>query len=414
MMRKWMVFMVMALALAAFSGCGDQAGQSDEGDSVEIVQEKTAPAAEEAATPAPTPTPAPEPIKIGAVFAITGPASFLGEPEAQTARMLAEKINAQGGVNGRPIELLVKDSQGDETRGRNAVTDLIREDVVAIIGPSRSGTTLAVSNLCNQQQVPLISCAASQKITNPVLPYVFKTAQRDDHAVQRIYDYMTSQGWTSVAFMTGTTGFGAAGRQELLDIAKTYNMEVVADETYGPKDMDMTVQLKKIQEKNPGAIVNWSIVPAQSVVLKNRKTLGMETPIFQSHGFGNIKYVQAAGPAADGVLFPASAILIAEALPVGHPGRDTLIQYKTEYEKRFQQDVSAFGGYAHDAMMLVVDACKNTDASRPAIRDYIENLQGFAGVTGVFNFSAQDHTGLDKETSFMMLTVENGGFALAK
>lgn len=356
--------------------------------------------------------PDPGPIRIGCAFAITGPASFLGEPEANTVRMIAEQVNAQGGINGRLIELFVEDTQGDETRAVNAVKNLIRQDVVAIIGPSRSGTTLAVIDLVEKQGVPLISCAAAEEITNPVRKWVFKTPHKDSHAVERIYEYMTAHGKKRIAIMSEASGFGAAGRKQLLEKAKDYGIEIVADETYTPKDTDMTPQLTKIKAAKVDAIVNWSIVPAQSIVMKNMKQLGMTEQLFQSHGFGNIKYVEAAGDAAEGVIFPAARLLVVDDLLYGHPHRAMLQEYRRQYESKFNAQASTFGGHANDAMWLVLEACQVKGATRQDIRDYIESRRDFLGTAGVFNFSAEDHTGLSKD-SFEMITVRNGKFTLA-
>ncbi len=355
-----------------------------------------------------------DPIKVGCVFAITGNAAFLGEPEANTARMVADMVNAQGGIDGRKIELIIEDTQGDETRTVNAVKSLIRQDVMAIIGPSRSGCTMAVIEICNSQQVPLISCAAAETITNPVRKWVFKTPQKDSHVVEKIYDYMKAHGMKKVALITGTTGFGAAGRTQLKEKAEIYGIQVVADETYGPADTDMTAQLTKIKAAGPDAIVNWSIVPAQSIVMKNMKQLGIDIQLFQSHGFGNVKYVQAAGDAAEGVLCPASCLLAVDQLPHGHPYRAALAEYKNLYESKFGGDVSTFGGHAYDALWLVIEACQTGDISRAGIRDYIENRKNFLGTAGMFNFSPEDHTGLTKEGSLSMLTIKNGKFTLVQ
>ncbi|NQT82483.1 ABC transporter substrate-binding protein [bacterium] len=350
------------------------------------------------------------PYKVGAVFAVTGPASWLGEPEKNTAEMIAKQINDAGGINGHPLELIVEDTTGEETATVNAMKKLVDKDgVCAVIGPSRSGTSMAIINIAEDKKVPLVSCAAAAAIVVPVKKWVFKVPQMDSDCVRRIYDYMKEKGWTKAAIITGTTGFGAAGRDQLIKLAKEYNMEIVADETYGPKDTDMTVQLTKIKAANAQALINWSIVPGQSTVIKNARQLGLTIPLFQSHGFGNIEYVKAAGAAAEGVLFPAGALLGPEGLPDDDPQKKLLLQYKNDYETKYSDAVSTFGGHAYDALTLVVKALKAVGDDRAKIRDHIENTTGFVGTAGVFNYSPQDHCGLDK-TAFVMYTVKAGKF----
>ena len=255
-----------------------------------------------------------EPIKIGAVFAITGPASFLGEPERNTAMMIADEINADGGINGRPIELVIYDTEGDNTKAVLATRKLIQQDkVIAIIGPSRSGTTMAIIPTVQSARIPLVSCAAAVDIVRPVKKWVFKTPQTDKDCVIRIFEHMKEKGISKIAIITGTTGFGDAGRKQLKSLAPEMGIEIVADETYGPRDTDMTAQLTKIKGTNAQALVNWSIVPAQSIVPKNMKQLNMDIQLYQSHGFGNVEYVKLAGEAAEGVICPAGALLAADS-----------------------------------------------------------------------------------------------------
>jgi len=355
-----------------------------------------------------------EPYKIGAVFAITGPAAWLGEPERNTVKMIQEQVNAQGGINGHPLEIIIEDTVGEEAKAVMAVQKLInRDNVLAIVGPTRSGTTMAVIPIMEKAEVPLVSCAAAEAIVNPVKKWVFKTPQKDSDAAIRIYEKMKEMNISKVAIITATEGFGMEGRKQLTQLAPKYGITIVADETYGPKDTDMTAQLTKIKGTDAQAIVNWSIVPGQATIIKNRKQLGMTIPLFQSHGFGNIKYARAAGDAADGILFPAGRLLVADSLPDNHPQKALLEKYKNDYETKFKGDVSTFGGHAYDALTVVIGALRAVGPDRAKIRDYIENTKNFVGTGGIFNYSAEDHTGLTKD-AFEMITIKSGKFLPAQ
>jgi len=351
-----------------------------------------------------------EPIKIGAVFAVTGKASWLGEPERNTVKMIEAEINAAGGINGTPIEVIVEDTVGAPANTVNAVKKLIAKDnVVAIIGPSRSGCTMAVKPIMEEYEVPLISCAAAAVIVNPVAKWVFKTPQKDSDCVIRIYEHMQSKEITKVALITGTTGFGDAGRNELKKYAEKMGIEIVADETYGPGDTSMEAQLTKIKASDAQAVVNWSIVPAQVIVAKNMRQLGMTLPLYQSHGFGNPKFAEACGEAGEGIIFPAGRLLVVDTLDDSNIQKALLAEYKAKYEAEFKDNCSTFGGHAYDALWLVVNALKAVGPDKAKIRDHIEGTQGFIGTGGVFNFSAEDHCGLDK-AAFEMITVKGGKF----
>jgi branched-chain amino acid transport system substrate-binding protein len=356
-------------------------------------------------------------LKVGCIFAVTGKASWLGDPEKKTAEMIMEQVNKAGGINGYPLQLIIEDTEGKPQKTVSAVEKLINKDnVLAIIGPSRSGCSMAIKNIVQKAQVPQVSCAAAAVIVNPLFSYVFKTPQRDDHVVIRIFEQMKKMGIKKVGIITGTTGFGKQGRIQLKKFAKKMGLKIVADETYAPSDTDMTAQLKKIESSGAQAVVNWSIVPAQSIVPKNMKQLGMKIPLFQSHGFGNPKYIKAAGAAANGIIFPCGRILVADKLPDSDWQKKVLMAYKTAYEKKYGPPVSTFGGHAYDALWIVINAMKakkvtpNMDVkkARSLVRDGIEQTKGFIGIHGEFNMSPKDHCGLDKDKSMGMLTVKNG------
>lgn len=359
--------------------------------------------------------------KVGAALAVTGRASFLGDPEKKTIVMLAEQINKAGGINGKKLELIVYDTEGDATKANLAIKKLITQDkVCAVIGASLSGTSLAVLPLGAQYKTPLISLGASYKITwdekaNKPRHWVFKTPQTDTMAVEAIYTHLNARGIKKIAIMSVTSGFGKSGHGELLKLAPKYGLEIVADESYGPKDTDMTAQLTKIKGIGPQAIVNWSIGPTQVVVLRNWKDLGMTNiPFYQSHGFGSLKNIELAAGAAEGVYCPLGAVNVAKLLPSDHVQKKVTMQYLEDYEAKYNEPLSSFGGHGWDAMQLIVSALKAVGCDRAKIRDYLENnTSGFVGQHGVFKYSPNDHIGLDKD-AFLMVVVKDGTWSLAK
>ncbi len=372
------------------------------------------------------------PYSIGAVFSITGGASFLGEPERNTAKMVEEWVNGAGGIQGTPLKVVIEDSKSDEGQAVLAVRKLLDKDkVLAIIGPSTTGESMAVAPIMEKAKTPLISCAAALSIVTPKeeldrilaaktfeMPkkqnsWVFKTAQTDTSAVEAIYDYMKEKKITKVAIITVTAAFGDFGRQELKRAAPLYGISIVADERYGPKDSDMTAQLTKIKGTDAQALINWSVGPPQVLVTKNWKQLGMTIPLYQSHGFGSKRNIELAGGAAEGVFCPLGHIIVAEKVRADQPQKAVIMKYKTEYEKRFKTDVSSFGGYAHDALYLLVDALKAVGPDKGKIRQYLETkVKNWPGVSGIFNLSPQDHTGLKKD-AFEMISVKNNDWTFS-
>lgn len=358
-----------------------------------------------------------EPIRIGAILSVTGAASFLGEPEKNTILMLRDQINKAGGVNGRPVEVIIEDSKSDETQAVLAAKKLVERDkVVAVIGPSTTGESMAVIPTMTQNKVMLISAAAGTGITLPVKEryWIFKTAQYDMSAVEAIYTTLKKKGIAKIGIITITTGYGDAGRKALHEMAQKYGITIVADERYGPKDADMTTQLTKIKAAGAQAVINWSVGPGQVVVTKNWHALKMGIPLYQSHGWGSKKNIELAGKAAEGVIAPLGRVVVWNKLPDNHVQKPLLKKFVADYAARFKGEPGQFGAHTYDSMQMVLESLKKVGPDRKKLRDYVENnLKKWPGAGGVYTMSPADHCGLDKN-AFEMVVVKNGDWMLLK
>jgi branched-chain amino acid transport system substrate-binding protein len=355
-----------------------------------------------------------QPIKIGALFAITGPASFLGEPERNTAQMVIDEINQAGGIKGHPLQLIAYDTQGDTTKAKQLVNKLIKNDkVVAIIGPSTTGDSMAIIDDVEKSGIPLISCAAGSKITDPVKKWVFKTAQNDGLAVVKIFEHLNKKKITKVAILTVSDGFGSSGREQLKAHAAKYGIQIVNDDTYGPKDTDMTAQLTKIRGSQAQAIICWGTNPGPAVIAKNVKQLGIKLPLYMSHGVSSKKFIQLAGDAAEGIMLPSGRVIVADVLPASDKQKKNLMAYVKDYQKHYKSEGDHFGGHAWDAVMLLKGAIERGGDSPAAIRDQLEKTRNFAGIGGIFSYSANDHAGLTKD-AFVLVEIKNKDWTLVK
>ena len=357
-----------------------------------------------------------EPLRIGSFLSVTGPAAFLGDPEQKTLEMEVERINAAGGVAGHKLQLIVYDDAGDAQKARTFAKRLIDQDKVdVIIGGSTTGTTMAVIPLAEESGTAFISLAGAVGIVEPVKKWVFKTPHTDRMACEKIFADMKTRNLAKIALISGTGGFDKSMRGECLKVAGKYAVEVVADESYGAADTDMTAQLTKIKA-TPGvqAVLNAGFGQGPAIVTKNFRQLGMTMPLYQSHGVASKEYVRLSGPAAEGVRLPAAALLVADILPAGDAQKPVVTAYGKDYEKRYKSDVSTFGGHAYDGLMIVVDALKRAGSTdRAKLRDAIEATHGYVGTGGVVNMSPTDHLGLD-QNAFRMLEVRNGDWVLVR
>jgi branched-chain amino acid transport system substrate-binding protein len=353
-------------------------------------------------------------VKVGAVLSVTGPASFLGDPEKKTLEMYVDEINAKGGVNGQKLQLVTYDDGADANAARTFATRLVEEDkVVAMIGGTTTGATLAMIPVFEEAQTPFISLAGAIQIIEPVRKWVFKTPHTDKMACEKIFADLKQRNLTTVALISGTDAFGKSMRDQCVAVAPKAGITIAHEESYGPRDSDMTPQLTNIKGKaGVQAVINPGFGQGPAIVTRNYRQLGITLPLYQSHGVASKQFIDLAGPAADGVRLPAAALLVAEKLPDGDPQKPVAVAYTRAYQQKTGQPVSTFGGHAYDGLMIFTEAAKRAGGfDRAKVRDEIEKTRNFVGTGGVVNMSPTDHLGLDL-SAFRMLEIKGGDWTL--
>jgi branched-chain amino acid transport system substrate-binding protein len=356
-----------------------------------------------------------EAVRIGAFLSVTGPAAFLGDPELKTLELYVDRINAEGGVLGRKLQLVAYDDAGDAEKARTFAKRLIEQDKVDIIvGGSTTGTTMSAVPLTEQAGTPFISLAGAVVIVEPVKKWVFKTPHTDRMACEKIFVDLQLRKLNKAALISGSGGFDKSMRAECLKVASKYSIEIVADETYGATDTDMTAQLTKIKGSGAQAVLNAGFGQGPAIVTRNYRQVGLALPLYQSHGVASHEFIKLAGPAANGVRLPAAALLVSELLATGDSQKPVVVSYRKQYEDKFKSDVSTFGGHAYDGLMLAVNAIKKAGSTDKAkVRDALEATKSYVGTGGIVNMSATDHMGLDL-SAFRMLEIKDGNWTLVK
>jgi len=357
---------------------------------------------------------APAQIKVGSVLSVTGPASFLGDPEKRTLDTYVDEINAKGGVNGQKLQLIIYDDGGDANNARTFATRLIEEDkVAAMVGGTTTGATLAMIPVFEEAQIPFISLAGAIQIVEPVRKWVFKTPHTDKMACEKIFADLKQRNMTAVALISGTDAFGKSMRDQCVAVASKMGITIAHEETYGPRDSDMTPQLTNIRNKaGVQAVINPGFGQGPAIVTRNYRQLAITLPLYESHGVASKQFIELAGPAAEGVRLPAAALLVADKLPDSDPQKPIVVNYTRVYQQKTGQSVSTFGGHAYDGLMILTQAMERAkSADRAKVRDEIEKTKGYVGTGGIVNMSPTDHMGLDL-SAFRMLEIKNGDWTL--
>lgn len=353
-------------------------------------------------------------IKIGGLFALTGKAAHIGIPTKQVANMVIENINKSGGINGAKLTLVVADTRSEPAQAVIALKKLISKDkVVAICGPTTTGEIMACIPTIEQEGIPVVACVGGAAPVTPIRPYVFKSPQKTSSAVARIFIHLRSKNVKSIGILCASDKFGQEGEEILKDLADNYGIKIVAQEKFNPEDKDMSVQVGKIAAKKPQAMIVWTIGPAGAVVTKNARQLKVPFQIIQCHGQPDPIYLKLAGTSANGTFMPSTKLMVADQLPASDKQKKVVQDFVKQYKAKGYGEVSTHSGYAWDAIQIIAKGLKAAGTDKKKLRAAIESVKNYVGVSGIYNLSSKDHTGLDS-TSLVMVEVKNGKWTLVK
>lgn len=362
-----------------------------------------------------------EPIKIAGIFALTGRAAHIGTAQRDAVLIAIDEINEQGGINGRPLEMVMEDTESTPTKAVMALKKILEaEDVVAIIGPTLTGTAMAMRGFIEQEGISafmhsggdVILKAPLKKDDPASLPkWTFKSPYKAADAMGKICQYMSKHGIKKIGFLYSNEGFGKDGLRNVGVQAPKYGVEVVAQEAFEPKDVDMTSQLTRINAKGVDGIIAWTVGPAMGIIAKNVKQLGIKAPLFECHGAGDPIFWKVAGEAGEGVMMPSTKIVVADQLPDSDIQKKKIQAYVKAYIEKFNHEPGTMVAYGADAAFIVVDAIKKVGPDRAKIRDAIENTKGYVGISGIYNISPEDHNGLSMD-DIVMIKATKGGWEL--
>jgi branched-chain amino acid transport system substrate-binding protein len=227
----------------------------------------------------------------------------------------------------------------------------------------------------------------------------------------KICEYMSKHGIKKIGFLYSNEGFGKDGLRNVMVQAPKYGIEVVAQEAFQPKDVDMTVQLTRINAKGVDGIIAWTVGPAMGIIPKNVKQLGIKAPLFECHGAGDPIFWKVAGEAGEGVMMPSTKIVVGDQLPDNDIQKQKILDYVKAYKAKFKREPGTMVAYGADAAFIVVEAIKKVGPDRAKIRTAIENTKGYVGISGIYNISPEDHNGLSMK-DIVMIKATKGGWKL--
>jgi branched-chain amino acid transport system substrate-binding protein len=355
-----------------------------------------------------------EPVRIGGMLETSGAVAALGNQGLEGAQLAIDQINAKGGVNGRKLELININTESDETKSVTVVRRLIeRERVAGIVGAMNSGSNLAIIDTVQRAGIPLISNGATRSIVSPAAdrPWIFQAPLNDLLVVKVSLQHMKAAGITRIGVINSDTAFGLSGLNAWKQLAPGADVTIVQTQTYGNQDQDMTPQLTNLRQPEIQAVVLWGTGPGQAIVAKNFRQLGLSVPLYASHGAADPNLIRLAGDAAEGIIFPASKLYVADSLPDSDPQKPVIAAFIKEFTTKYNRPPATFAGNGYDALHILAAGIAKGGTELAQIRNAIESVSGFVGVTGIYSYGKDDHFGIT-EASVVMNTIRQGKFAL--
>jgi branched-chain amino acid transport system substrate-binding protein len=361
------------------------------------------------------PAAAQQTIKIGGMLETSGFLAALGNQGLEGAQLAVDQINAKGGIRGRKLEFINVNTESDETKSVTAARRLIERDkVVGIVGAMNSGSNLAIIDTIQRGKMPMVSNGAARAIVSPAAekPWIFQAPLNDILAINVILQHMKAAGIARIGLINADSAFGLSGLEAWQLLAPASGITIVQARTYGNQDQDMTPQLANLRQAEVQAVVLWGTGPGQAIVAKNYRQLGLTQPLYASHGAADPNLIRLAAEAAEGILFPSSKLYVADSLPDNDVQKPLIVRFLADFTQKYGRAPATFAGNGFDAARILIAGIEKGGTDPVKVRDAIEGLRQFVGVTGIYSYSSADHFGIT-EASVLMLTIRQGKFALA-
>ena len=358
------------------------------------------------------------PYKIGVNLELTGPWAEVTKTVKQAMTMEVDLINARGGVDGHPLELVIEDNGFDQGRAAAIMNKFSRDkNILAVVGPFEDPLQATTRAIAEREGITnIIICPSNPTVRGLKQRWSFNIAQSDIVVSQKLVDLCLARKYKTVLVFPGNWPLALS----LANYFKKFGEEkgikvIVSAETHAPSDIDMTPQLIKlkpiIEKEKVDCLYACTGGPPGPIIVKNMRALGMKTPVIGTHAFGFGFIIALGGAAMEGVEFAAGKPVVPDQLDNADPIRPIVVDFDKRMQARYKVGADQIAGHAHDATWLVYDALKRCSGkvTRAAFRDALETTKGFKACHGIYNYSLLDHDGLSKE-DMVFIRIEGGKF----
>ncbi len=358
-------------------------------------------------------------VKIGVVTSATGPTAMVGIPQKNSVALLPTKAGALS------IEYISLDDASDPTQTVTAFKKLISEDQVdAIIGPTGSPNSMSVLPFIAESGTPMLAPVGAASVVLPMTEdkrWAFKTTQNTDIIAKALIQDMRQRGIKTLGFIGFADAYGEDWLQVFSQLAQANDIDLSVVERYQRTDSSVTGQALKLLAAKPDAILVAGTGGAAALPQSTLVQQGYQGQFYQTHGAALPAFLKLGGPAAEGTILAASLMLVLPEIADDNPSKPIVQDYIQRYEAMYGEKPATFGANVYDAGLLLQHAIPiaaqtaepGTAQFRQALRTALEQTSELVATQGVYNMSAQDHSGFD-ERGRELITVKDGNWTLLK
>lgn len=355
-------------------------------------------------------------VTIGVTLGATGPGASLGIHYKNAFQLLPKTLG------GEPVKYIILEDGSDATNAGKNARKLITEDKVDVVmGSNGVPSSLQIAQVAFETKTPFV-CLTPISLAPDKLAWAFIVPQPTELMMGAVAEHMKANNVKTVGFIGFSDAWGDLMYKATEHHAAAFGYKVVTNERYARADTSVTGQILKILAANPDAVVvggsgTGGALPHVALVER-----GYKGRIYHNHGTVNREFIKVGAKAVEGAIAPTGPLIVPEELPASHATKAVSLDFTKRYEAAFGEGSrNAFGGYSHDAVMLVgaaiPEAIKKakpgTPEFRQALRDALENVKNVVGTHGVYNVTPANHNGLD-ERARVLVRVENGVWRLMK
>lgn len=333
-----------------------------------------------------------EPIKVGFMSALSGDAATWGESTLDGAQLAIEEINRKGGINGRPLELVVQDDKCDAATGVTVYHELVQKGVNTIMGQACSSVILAIAPLAEEDEVLLLGTGTTNPTISDAGEFTFRLWVSDAYEGSETAKFALSEGVTRIAMITLQNDYGVGLRDAFSDEFVADHGQIVASEQYPPETRDFRSMLTKLLAKKPEALFIAANPGELPTLLNQLRILNQEIPVYLN-GPAFEPQLEVIGSDGEGVKYTRST----------SKDRSTFI---TTFTQRYGEEPGLVSSRGYDGIAVLAkayDECGNEETS--CLRDRLYEIKNMDGASGVITF---DRKGDRVGETFERVEIVNG------